>query len=546
METTGDLSSRGANRGGALVCAVLLALAVALLTPSLAAAQKFDQNGVIFVHGIQGTGAQFESQAMRLTSNGYPADWIDEVDYNSTRAAGDGSEVEGQIDRAIAAMQAHTGRPKVDVVGHSLGTIVMERYLTDAQEGEARRAKIGRYVNVDGQASNPGVPTLAIWAGRGAAGRNMTGAQNVTIPNQTHVEVATSKEAFAALYEFLTGKPPAHKDIVPETGTIRVGGKTVDFPANTGQAGATTEIWEVDANGRRLGSKPLHSLPITDGSVGGGAWGPVAVQAGRRYEFAVTPNRPGGLSLHVYREPFVRSDHLVRLLVSTALGPHVAYKPGSLTASNIRYKELWGDQPGQSDQLLIDGTNLCTPELCPISKQVNAFLIYDGNRNGRTDMTRDPVVGGLPFIQAADVFVAANAAHDGTVAFELRSRGGGPPRTVKTPNWESTVGTVQVPWHDFEPHLLEQAATPCTLAKKLRFPIEPRGGRATRVSVYVDGRRVKTVRGRNIRAVAIGRPKQSRFKVKVITRTTRGLTTTSTRSYDGCKKTRPRTRTVRS
>ncbi|MDQ3933114.1 MAG: hypothetical protein M3340_00605 [Actinomycetota bacterium] len=525
---------------------MLLALVAALLAPGYAGAQKFDQNGVIFVHGIQGTGAQFESQAMRLTSNGYPADWIDEVDYNSSRATGDPSEVEQQIDRAIAAMQEHTGRPKVDVVGHSLGTIVMERYLTDAQRGEERRAKIGRYVNVDGQASNPGVPTLAIWAGRGAAGRNMPGAQNATIPNQTHVEVCTSKEAFAEIYKFLTGKPPAHADIVPQTGSIMVGGKTVDFPANTGQAGANTEIWEIDANGKRVGSKPLHSLPITDGSVGGGAWGPVAVEAGRRYEFVVTPNRPGGLSLHVYREPFVRSDHTVRLLVSTALGPHVAYKPGALTASNIRYKELWGDQPGQNDQLLIDGLNLCTPELCPISKQVNAYLTFDGNRNGRTDMTRDPVVGALPFIQAADVFVAANAAHDGTVAFELRSRGGGPPRTVKTPNWESTVGTVQVQWHDFEPHLLERAAAPCTLAKKLRFPIEPRGGRATRVSVYVDGERVKALRGQNIRSVAIDRPARSQFTVKVITRTTRGLTTTSTRRYDGCKKTRPRTRTVRS
>ncbi len=543
---TQGLSRRGANRGRALIRVLLVALVGALLAPAYAGAQKFDQNGVIFVHGIEGTGAQFESQAMRLTSNGYPADWIDEVDYNSTRAAGDASEVEQQIDRAIAAMQEHTGRPKVDVVGHSLGTTVMNRYLTNSQRGEERRAKIGRYVNVDGQASNPGVPTLAIWAGRGAAGRNMPGAQNATIPNQTHVEVCTSKEAFVEIYKFLTGKSPAHADIVPETGSIMVGGKTVDFPSNSGQAGANTEIWEIDANGKRVGSKPLHSLPITDGSVGGGAWGPVAVEAGRRYEFVVTPNRPGGLSLHVFREPFVRSDHTVRLLVSTALGPYVAYKPGALTASNIRYKELWGDQPGQNDQLLIDGLNICTPELCPISKQVNAFLTFDGNRNGRTDMTRDPVVGALPFIQAADVFVAANAAHDGTVAFELRSRGGGPPRTVKTPNWESTVGTVQVQWHDFEPHLLEQAAAPCTLAKKLRFPIEPRGGRATRVSVYVDGKRVKTVRGRNIRSVAIGRPTRSRFTVKVITRTTRGLTTTSTRRYDGCKKTRPKTRTVRS
>lgn len=525
------------------ICAALAAVAAALLAPASASAQRFDQNGVIFVHGIEGTGAQFESQAMRLTSNGYPADWIDEVDYNSTRAAGDASEVEGQIDRAIAAMQEHTGRQKVDVVAHSLGTIVMERYLTDETRGAERRAKIGRYVNVDGQAANPGVPTLAIWAGRGAAGRNMPDAQNVTIPNQTHVQACTSAESFVEMYKFLTGKAPGH-DIVPEKGRILIAGKTVDFPANTGQGGATTEIWEIDANGRRTGDKPLHSLPITDGSVGGGAWGPVAIEAGRRYELAV--NIPGRLTLHVYREPFVRSDHTVRLLVSTALGPYVAYKPGSLTASNIRYKELWGDQPGESDQLLIDGTNICTPELCPISKQVNAFLTFDGNRNGRTDMTRDPVVGSLPFIQAADVFVPANTAHDGTVSFELRSRGGGSPRTLKTPNWDSTEGTAQLQWHDFEPHLVERAGEPCALAKTLRFPIEPRGGRATRVTVYVDGKRVKTVRGKRIRSVAIGRPARSRFTVKVITRTTRRLTTTSTRSYDGCRKTRPKTRTVRS
>lgn len=86
----------------------------------------------------------------------------------------------------------------------------------------------------------------------------------------------------------------------------------------------------------------------------------------------------------------------------------------------------------------------------------------------------------------------------------------------------------------------------CKLAKTLRFPIRPRGGRATRVTVYVDGKRVKTVRGKRIRSVSIGRPDRSRFKVKLVTRTTRGLTTTSTRSYDGCRKTPPKTRTVRS
>jgi triacylglycerol esterase/lipase EstA (alpha/beta hydrolase family) len=528
-----------------LICALLLALGTTLLAPPSADAQQFDQNGVIFVHGIEGTGAQFESQAMRLTSNGYPAEWIDEVDYNSTRAAGDPSEVEQQIDRAIAEMQERTGRPQVDVVGHSLGTRVMERYLTDSARGAERRAKIGRYVNVDGQSSNPGVPTLAIWAGRGTAGRNMEGAQNVTIPNQTHVQVCTSPESFVEMYKFLTGKAPAH-DIVPQKGSIRIAGKTVDFPSNSGTAGATTEIWEIDANGRRTSSSPLHSLAITDGSVGGGDWGPVTVEAGRRYEFVVT--RPGGLRLHAYREPFVRSDHTVRLLVSTALGPYVAYRPGAVTASNIRYKELWGDQPGESDQLLIDGTNICTPELCPISKQVNAFLTFDGNRNGQTDLTRDPVVGSLPFIQAADVFVPANAAADGTVAFELRSRGGGPARVVNTANWESTEATVQVQWHDFEPHLLERVTPPrsrCRRPERLRYRIRPHSGHAIRVTVYVDGKRVKTVRGKRIRSVAIKRPRRTRFTVKIVTRTSHGVRTTSTRRYNGCKKTPPKTRTER-
>jgi hypothetical protein len=61
----------------------------------------------------------------------------------------------------------------------------------------------------------------------------------------------------------------------------------------------------------------------------------------------------------------------------------------------------------------------------------------------------------------------------------------------------------------------------------------------------VDGRRVKTVRGRNVRRVTVARPDAARFRVKVVTHTTAGLKVMSTRRYDGCRKTRPRTRTVR-
>src|SRR6185503_16542929 len=146
---------------------LVAAIAGVLLLASApaASARTWRYNPVLFVHGIEGSGAQFESQALRFESNRYPATWLDQVDYNSTRAVGDKSEVHQQIDAAIADLKARTGKAQVDVVAH--------------------------YLNVDGQDQNPGVPTLAVWAGRGTPGRSMDGAENVTIPNQTHVQTCT-------------------------------------------------------------------------------------------------------------------------------------------------------------------------------------------------------------------------------------------------------------------------------------------------------------------------------------------------------------------
>jgi hypothetical protein len=260
------------------IAAVLAALWLLLMVPG--APGKPDspagikRNPIVFVHGIEGSGAQFESQKMRFMSNGYPASWFDEVDYNSTRAVADKSEVHQQIDAAIAALQQRTGRSQVDVIGHSLGTSVMHDYLTEGSMAAQRSANVAHYVNVDGQSQNPGVPTLAVWAGRGEPGRNMDGAENVTIPNQTHVQVMTSAESFVEYHRFLTGRPPA-RDIVPQSGAIQIAGKALFFPENRGLLGATVQIWNVNDSGRRTTTAPLASIPITDGSQGGGAWGPV-------------------------------------------------------------------------------------------------------------------------------------------------------------------------------------------------------------------------------------------------------------------------------
>ncbi len=430
------------------------ALVVGLVVAAPAAGAKarahpaFGQEPILFVHGIEGSGAQFESQAMRFMSNGYPRRWIDEVDYNSTRAVSDKSEVDQQIDDAIAALEQRTGKSKVDVVAHSLGTSVMYDYLTNGPTAAQRRANVAHYINVDGQDQNPGVPTLAVWAGRGTPGRHMDGAKNVTIPNQTHVQTCSSAESFVAYYKFLTGHKPAH-DIVRQSGPIRVAGKALDFPQNSGLLGGTVQVWRVGGDGQRTAAAPLASIPISDGSTGGGAWGPVTIHAGQRYEFALV--RPGSPTLHIYYEPFVRSDYTLRLLASPAIEGYTGNRPGSMSAVNIRYKELWGDQGAQNDKLRVNGLNICTATLCPISKQVNAFFAFDRNRDGHTDLsTPDPVLSSLPFIQGADVYVPASSPPDDTVSWRLKSRGGGPVRTLKIPNWDSTTDGVILQWNDFD------------------------------------------------------------------------------------------------
>jgi hypothetical protein len=122
-----------------------------------------------------------------------------------------------------------------------------------------------------------------------------------------------------------------------------------------------------------------------------------------------------------------------------------------MSAVNIRYKELWGDQGAENDQLLINGLNVCTAVLCPISKQVNAFFAFDRNRDGQTDLSSpDPVLSSLPFIQGADVHVAASAPPDGTASWQLISRGGGGVRALNVPNWDSSADGVTLQWNDFD------------------------------------------------------------------------------------------------
>ncbi|HUH81378.1 MAG TPA: hypothetical protein VLZ06_08625 [Solirubrobacteraceae bacterium] len=431
---------------GAATCALGLANATG------ADAKKLERLPVLFVHGFESAGSNFASQEMRFESNGYPHTWLDAIDYDSPAAAGNSGEVDKQIEEAIEALKKASGKPKVDVIAHSEGTTVVYDYLTEGEKAAERRASVAAYANMDGQETNPGVPTLALWAGRCGdvtcekPERHMEGAENVTIPDATHVQTSTSAESFQYMYRFFTGKRP-HRDIVRQRRTIQLAGKALEFPQNTGDAGSTVQVWPVNSQGQRIGSSPLAEYSITSASTGGGEWGPVAAKSGQRYEFAlITP----GHTIHAYYEPFVRSDYDVRLLSSVPIETEAGKYPANSGATMIRYKEYWGNQPGENDELLVNGLNLCTATLCPWEKEVNAFFAFNWEGKDESTLNEEPVLSKLPFIQAAQVYIPGSEPPTATVAYQLNSRGGGGLRTLNVPDWEGLTNQVEIFWNDFD------------------------------------------------------------------------------------------------
>ena len=126
----------------------------------------------------------------------------------------------------------------------------------------------------------------------------------------------------------------------------------------------------------------------------------MAAKSGQRYEFAlVGPAK----TIHVYMEPFVRSDYAIRLLGSVPISTEAGKFPGRTGAVQIRYKEYWGNEPGQNDELLINGLELCTPTLCPWEKEVNAYFAFDWEGKEESTLNEEPALSKLPFIQAAQV-----------------------------------------------------------------------------------------------------------------------------------------------
>ena len=404
---------------------------------------------IVFVHGFSGSGAQFETQALRFTSNGYPARHIAVHEYDSLFSVETRTQVFERLDDLISALLERTGMGEIDLLGHSLGTGLMQSYLNSSPE---RAAKVAHYVNLDGATATAppgGVPTLAVW-GMGSTARKIAGAANIYLTSQTHTQVVTSEETFEEVYTFFTGEEPETTDIVAaRSPLLLLSGRAVLFPQNTGADGATLKIYEVNgATGARVRNRADASFRLgADGS-----WGPFAARPRRNYEFAIV--REGAATHHLYFEPFVRDDRWIRLLTSPPSGgigdlQEVGDRHAAL--SILRYKEWWGDQGASGDVLEVNGVNILNAANTPVSKRAIGIFVFDAGSDAVTDLTAPlPAFAALPFITGVDVFVPAADPPRETISIASTPRGGGGHvELINLPNWSSTNHRISVQFNDY-------------------------------------------------------------------------------------------------
>jgi ABC-2 type transport system ATP-binding protein len=82
----------------------------------------------------------------------------------------------------------------------------------------------------------------------------------------------------------------------------------------------------------------------------------------------------------------------------------------------------------------------------------------------------------------------------------------------------------------------------CVDRRKFSFKIHQHRKRIVRVKVFVNGKRVKTVRGHRVKHVSIKRLPKGLFRVRIVALASNGQRTISVRTYRGCEKGKPHTR----
>ncbi|MCS7144639.1 MAG: hypothetical protein NZ879_06430 [Archaeoglobaceae archaeon] len=473
---------------------LVLLFVCAFLLVQTATAEDF--RPMIFVHGLAGSGAQFESQALRFTSNGYPENYILVFEYDTIVWAlvvetdllmsGLGGElginltqlidpemlseilkkprekvigeVFGRLDELINKTIAETGKKKVDLVGHSMGTSLLMRYVTSSPERASKVAHLILLDGVFGINAPEGIPTLAIFGnpkslsfGVPQGQKEVYGAKNVYFNNMTHVQVCTAPETFVEIFEFVNDYKPATTGILPQNGNyVKIAGKFLAFATN-GKVSGWLAVYPIDDTGKRLTSSPIKFVRLDNG-----AFGPFNLKKGQKYEFVLYKDL-SYVTYHYYRAEFIRNDTWVRFLASVLpLDIELLILPERLSSKAketsglllVRYKEIIGEfdkEIGGVDKVLVNGVNVSTEKICPIAKAVNGLWVFDRGADGKSELEKEVTrFSIIPFMSAADLVVPAK----GTINVSVSSRTGGTEKFI-VPAWSADKHSIIIQLSDY-------------------------------------------------------------------------------------------------
>jgi hypothetical protein len=456
--SAGPASDGGADGGGATED-------VAVPTPAACQTVVKDEDcdmtlrPFVFVHGTYGSGDNFENVAALLASNGYCADHIVAVEYNSL---GDSPGVDctspntpagcGKIDAAVTAILAKFPQfTQVDLAGHSQGTEHCGNYIGAGGVG-AHADKVAHYINFSGVPNVGGVPTLSLSSqhdlmgtphhatgtsicayaedadggtvaaddgGAAEAGADGGPGCNViqyTFVHQDHFAVAASKGSFVQVYKYLNGKDPQYTDIQCGDDPVTVEGLSETFADNVPATGKI-EIRNVTTP-RADGAADVTLMPDP-------TTGHFSTQLSRNtfYEFAGydTNNKLVG---YQYFTPFKRSNRLARMLspASSSDGTTVGGLVAAMTtdkatrsANSVTVLTRWAGGAFRQDlgaSLKVDGNEVLTTDNSGTAAFANSSLnggvvglfMEDKNANGKSDLG---LVDSAPFIAFTDVAISA-------------------------------------------------------------------------------------------------------------------------------------------
>jgi hypothetical protein len=279
-------------------------------------------------------------------------------------------------------------------------------------------------------------------AGDGGAAAPACNVKQVTFINQDHFACAASTDTFIQLYRYLNGKDPKYTQIQCGDDPVTIFGLSETFADNTPVTGKI-EVREVTTP-RADGTPDMVITGNAAGTVGiacpvsgcpaGSASGAVQLKRGAYYEFAGY-DATGKLIGYQYFSPFLRSNYLVRFLTpaSAGDGSGVGAAIASMstdhfvrTANSTDVVARWAGGAFRQDlgaSLTIDGAevlssgNSGTDAFAASSSLMGGVVglfMYDGNKNGKTDLG---LLTSAPFLSFTDVYI--NAKTPNLVALSL-------------------------------------------------------------------------------------------------------------------------------